>query len=99
MNDRTPGPWQIDRFLGCVVGTKGQPIGGEADLTLVAAAPDLLAVLQRYVNAYPAFRIKPIGAPGSEKRIEQENLMALEDAARTAIAKAIKTSYPESETK
>jgi hypothetical protein len=52
------------------------------------AAAEVLAVLKRYVNAYPAFRMKPVGAPGSEKRIEQENLMALEDAARAAIAKA-----------
>lgn len=59
-----------------------------ANATLAAAAPDLLAVLQRYVAAYPAFRMKPIGAPGSEKRVEQENLMALEDAARAAFAKA-----------
>lgn len=59
-----------------------------ANLKLIEAAPDLLAVLQRYVNAYPAFRMKPIGAPGSPARIEQENLMALEDAAKAAIAKA-----------
>ena len=44
-------------------------------------------VLRRYLNAYPAFRIKPEGAPGSPKRIEQENLMALEDAARGVLAR------------
>lgn len=54
---------------------------------LFAAAADLRHVLERYMAAYPAFRMKPVGAPGSEKRAEQENLMALEDAARAAIAK------------
>lgn len=49
------------------------------------ALPDLVKVLERYMDAYPAFRIKPIGAPGSAARIEQENLMALEDAAKRLI--------------
>lgn len=44
------------------------------------------AVLRRYMAAYPAFRIKPIGAPNSPARIEQENLMALEDAANAVLA-------------
>lgn len=55
----------------------------------------LAAVLNRYLAAYPAFRMKPIGAPGSEKRIEQENLMALEDTARAALA-ALTTKSNES---
>ncbi len=50
-------------------------------------ADELTELLERYVSAYPAFRIKPIGAPGSEKRIEQENLMALEDDAQNTIAR------------
>jgi hypothetical protein len=61
----------------------------EADARLIAAAPDLYAILQRYVASYPAFRIKPVGAPGSEKRVEQENLMALEDAAQAALARVM----------
>lgn len=48
-------------------------------------ALELAGILERYVSAYPAFRIKPVGAPGSEKRIEQENLMALEDVAKTSL--------------
>lgn len=52
------------------------------------ALPDLIVVLARYLGAYPAFRIKPTGAPGSPARIEQESLMALEDAAMAALAKA-----------
>lgn len=49
---------------------------------------ELIELLKRYRNAYPAFRIKPEGAPGSPVRIEQERLMALEDAANAAIDKA-----------
>jgi hypothetical protein len=49
---------------------------------------ELALLLERYMNAYPAFRIKPTGAPGSEARTEQERLMELEDAARAALAKA-----------
>lgn len=48
----------------------------------------MLAILRRYMAAYPAFRIKPVGAPGSEKRVEQENLIALEDDALDIIARA-----------
>jgi hypothetical protein len=36
----------------------------------------------------PAFRLKPEGAPGSDARIRQEKLIALEDAARAALAAA-----------
>jgi len=52
---------------------------------LVRENERLRALLNRYISAYPAFRIRPVGAPGSEKRIEQENLMALEDAAQAAL--------------
>jgi len=46
---------------------------------------DLADMLRRYISAYPAFRMKPIGAPNSEKRIEQEMLMQLEDDANSLI--------------
>jgi hypothetical protein len=52
---------------------------------LIEQRDELARVLQRYVNAYPAFRIKPKGAPGSVARIEQERLMALEDEAKAAL--------------
>jgi len=55
---------------------------------LFAAAPELLAALKQYVATYPAFKSRPIGAPGSPARIEQDVLIAMEMAARTAIAKA-----------
>jgi hypothetical protein len=53
---------------------------------LAAQRDAIAAVLERYVAAYPAFRIKPVGAPGSQVREEQERLMALEDAARAVLA-------------
>ncbi|MFA6204189.1 MAG: hypothetical protein WC710_13515 [Gallionella sp.] len=51
-----------------------------------AERDELATVLTRYVSCYPAFRMKPMGAPNSSARIEQENLMSLEDAAREALA-------------
>lgn len=72
--------------------------GGEVYMAsdVDAQRDELLEVLERYMAAYPAFRIKPEGAPGSPTRVEQERLMALEDCARVAIAKA--TSAQRSET-
>lgn len=48
----------------------------------------MLAIIKRYMRTYPAFRARPVGAPGSQKRIEQEDQIDLEDDARAAIAKA-----------
>ena len=86
--------WRNAWFLACQ--QPGHKVSSEAIAWLkkqavkwqpATPADDLCAVLERYINAYPAFRMKPVGAPNSPKRIEQENLMALEDAARAAIAK------------
>lgn len=55
---------------------------------LRAANAELAQMLKRYIAAHPAFRMKPIGAPGSIARIEQEHLMALEDSAQALIVKA-----------
>ena len=52
---------------------------------------ELALLLHRYVSAYPAFRIKPIGAEGSPARVEQEMLMSLEDSAREALARLVST--------
>ena len=54
---------------------------------LFAAAPDLFAIVTRYLATYPAFRIMPVGSPGSERRAEQEAQIELEDDARAIIAK------------
>lgn len=56
--------------------------------TLEAQNSELANIVKRYMGAYPAFRIKPEGAPGSQARDEQERLMALEDAALAALAKS-----------
>lgn len=45
----------------------------------------LRSTLERYMFAYPAFRMKPEGAPGSSVRIEQERLMALEEQAQRVL--------------
>lgn len=42
-------------------------------------------MLGRYIGAYPAFRIKPVGEVGSQVRDEQERLMALESEAMTLL--------------
>lgn len=49
-----------------------------------SAAP-LATLLRLYVQAYPAFRSKPIGAPGSAARATQEMQIALEDAAKALL--------------
>jgi hypothetical protein len=51
-------------------------------------------LLVRYMNMYPAFRVKPEGAPGSQVRNEQEQKMALEDAARSALKAAMPERAP-----
>jgi len=48
----------------------------------------LCSALARYVATYPAFRAKPIGAPGSRERAHHDWLIQLEDDAMVALAKA-----------
>jgi hypothetical protein len=55
---------------------------------ILSSHQQLAAIVERYMAAYPAFRMKPVGSPGSQVRDEQERLMALEDAARAALASA-----------
>lgn len=54
----------------------------------IKAAIHACDLLERYIAAYPAFRVKPVGAPGSRARDEQERLMALEEAALAALRAA-----------
>lgn len=49
------------------------------------SAERLAALLAEYVAAHPAFRVKPIGAPGSIARAEQDAAIQLENAARAAL--------------
>lgn len=50
-------------------------------MTISKRESELANILERYIAAYPAFRMKPVGAPGSQARDEQERLMALEQTA------------------
>lgn len=77
-------------------------MSSEADSLLIAAAPDAIAllremkaengklreVLKRYMAAFPAYRGKHIGAPGSEARMQQEDNIAREDQAKAALPDA-----------
>lgn len=49
-------------------------------------------MLGRYIAAYPAFRIKPVGSEGSQAREEQERLMNLEEEAM-ALLKAVDSRW------
>lgn len=62
-----------------------------ANARLIAAAPDLLAALKQLLFAHPVFRSKPFGGPGSVARLEQQDAIAAEDAAREVIARATGT--------
>lgn len=46
---------------------------------------EIYNILKEYLEEYPAFRSKPIGAPNSSKRAEQERQIALEDRAKRAL--------------
>lgn len=46
---------------------------------------DWKTVLQFYVDAFPAFRSKPVGAPGSVEREAQSTHVTYEDLARALL--------------
>lgn len=62
-------------------------------MTLIEAAPDLLDALECLLSydrvVRPAFRNRPVGAPDSMARIDQDTLIRFEDKARAAINKAL----------
>lgn len=49
---------------------------------------ELYEALEEYLRARPAFRLKPIGSPGSHARLEQEAAIAAEDKALAVLRKA-----------
>lgn len=63
----------------------------QANARLVLAAvqryDELLLVVKDYLQICPAFRTKPIGAPGSDARAAQDEHIALEDRANSLIGK------------
>lgn len=48
----------------------------------------LIKALQAYIDHRPAFRVRPIGAPGSPARVAQQIEIEIEDQALAAIARA-----------
>jgi len=74
-------PVQHCKDCCCARSWKALRIAHYTGLSIPEHIEELRMLLERYVNAYPAFRIKPEGAPGSTVRIEQERLMDLEDEA------------------
>lgn len=55
------------------------------------ALPDLIQCLRDYAGTYPAFRSKPVGAPGSPARMEQDFQIDLEARSKAAIDAAMGT--------
>jgi hypothetical protein len=55
---------------------------------LFAAAPDLLAALKRMAGAFRPFTMKPIGAPGSAARADQDEQIAAHAEAMRVLAAA-----------
>jgi hypothetical protein len=51
---------------------------------------DLVEELKCYRRIYPAFRTRPVGGPGSNARMTQENEIKLEDDALATIERAEK---------
>ena len=51
---------------------------------------ELVSVLRAVLAEYPAFRSKPIGAPGSYSRAQQDSHIALEDRIKRAIERGRK---------
>lgn len=61
-----------------------QPTREELVRKQLAEARELLTA---FVNEYPPFKSRPLGAPNSSARIEQENRIQLDDQARALLAK------------
>ena len=59
------------------------------------AAQELCEVLEEYLQARPAFRLKPIGSPGSTARLEQEAAIATEDKAKAILRRIKGQAMPE----
>lgn len=51
-----------------------------------AATDALVKAAKEYLATRPAFRTRPMGAPGSWARFQQESEIAAEDALRAALA-------------
>lgn len=52
---------------------------------LIASAPQLRILLQEMVDNYRPFTLKPVGAPGSQARAEQDSQIAAHTKARALL--------------
>lgn len=85
----TPGPWETVKTVYCGIGIVSTHTGlahvcnhiaTPDNARLIASAPDLLAALQWYVDTY--------AIPESDHKLGIPHLIAGEQTARAAIAKA-----------
>ncbi|GIK47993.1 MAG: hypothetical protein BroJett013_06900 [Alphaproteobacteria bacterium] len=81
----TPGPWRVDN--GDVVGANNVMLGSEADLHLIAAAPDLYQALQETSQAMDALIYEGIDRGKGHWPAWDKTARAV-DKARAALAKA-----------
>jgi hypothetical protein len=97
----TSGPWtfadgsrrlivtkvrSIANTIGCLTG--GEDAEADANARLIRAAPELYEALDDMVAVFKPFSSKPIGAPGSQARIEQEMQICAHANALAVLAKA-----------
>lgn len=78
------GPLRVELidFLGRVK-VQGYPPWFDPHIfTVVTKTECANALLEEYLEMFPAFRSKPIGAPGSASRVQQERHISLEDRAK-----------------
>lgn len=61
---------------------------GVPDAEMIQIIEDLVIIIRRYKDLKPAFRVRPVGAPYSQVRLDQQNEGRLEDAAVRLIARA-----------
>lgn len=80
-------------FCGGSYGNHSEDCIGSMSM-LKAQRDELLACLDTYVGLYPAFRSKPVGAPGSLARQGQNFAIQLEDRAYAAIEATRRRQYP-----
>lgn len=90
VRDFQKNPFFVDTPFGRPVIVSVGDVCSERD-DLETERDELRAALENLLTydlvERPAFRSKPEGAPGSTVRIQQDKLIALEDAARAILAK------------
>lgn len=78
----------LPAVVATVFNAKSEQIGSQIRYRDPSVVPDLLAALRMYLEVLPAFRGKPVGAPGSAARTTHDLHAVAEQMALDAIAKA-----------